>query len=61
MSGQRQHALELIRHYVYVDLVEVSIRVSNLEISRLEVRPQLALHVFQDSKEADGLSVYGSE
>jgi hypothetical protein len=44
-----------------VDLVEVSIRVSNLEISRLEVRPQLALHVFQDSKEADGLSVYGSE
>jgi hypothetical protein len=61
MSGQWQHSLELIRDYVDVDLVEVSIGVLNLEISWLEVCSQLALHVFQDSKEAEWLSVYGFE
>lgn len=61
MSGQWQHPLELIRYYVDVDLVEVSVGINNLEICWLEVCSQLAFHVFQDSKKAERLSVYGFE
>jgi hypothetical protein len=47
---EREHPLELVSDYVHVNLVKVSIRVHNLQVLRLKVTPQLALHVFQHSK-----------
>lgn len=57
MSRQRQHPLELFSDDINVNLVQVSIRVNHLQVSWFEVCSQFALHIVQDSKEADRVSV----